>query len=296
MKYLFLILVFLPFALLIASIVARIIWIGDKKWIATASIVFFAALTIFERVIGPHVFILIPPLILLYASIIARITWIEDKKWIATTGIVLFTATTILAVIAIPSRWTSRPAIGGTSPVSILNCIRAGQEQFKESKSVDEDGDKVGEYGLLSELAGGCNFRGSEQSCKGSPYIATILAPASNGLAQRHGYYFIIYLAGTEKAFSRMKDAVKDNADRREGDYVAYAFPINIGRFPNRVFAINSKGHIFIIQNEDNRWGGSNIPPPGLAYRDGKDPSVGSGEFVRDGDKGGADEAWHAVK
>jgi hypothetical protein len=219
-------------------------------------------------------------------------SWEEESVWGMKMRNVAFLLVLVVLVVGCEEK-----RIGvGYSTFGRLKNIFAGQEQFRTQCCVDDDVDGTGEYGLLSELSGARKYRGSRKSYKNCSWISEAYRPDAKGIASVGGYHFIIYLVGEKKSFHMVKDAVKENADKREEDYVVYAFPIISGKSLNRVFAMNSQGEIMYIQNKDHRWGGSNIPPPGLAYRDGKDPAVGSGEFVRAGDKGGADEPWKVVE
>jgi hypothetical protein len=202
---------------------------------------------------------------------------------------------TLVLLVAIPGLLRSRIGAGEASPIGTLKTFTAGQEQFRSQGCVDEDMDGVGEYGLLAELAGFADFRGTQVSCANSPFIPTVFKPDVTGKATKSGCHFIIYLVGKGKSFCTMRDATEEGADRREDDFVAYAWPVEYGKSGNRIFALNSEGQIMQNPNSDGLWSGENIPPPGLAYKDGRDTAKGSGKFVQGGDKGGATEPWAPI-
>jgi len=172
-----------------------------------------------------------------------------------------------------------------------LKALSAGQEQFRTAGHVDINENGVGEYGLLGELSGASNCRGFGKNISTSPYIPSTFKPDSLGRGLRSDYYYIVYLPGKRLSVSDANPRSKGDPDKQEELYVAYAFPITYGRSGNRIFAISPSGTIMQLANKDGKWGGDNVPPPGLAFKDGSDPSIGSGIFVESGDFGRAKEA-----
>jgi hypothetical protein len=186
-----------------------------------------------------------------------------------------------------------------TSAIGTLKCISAGQEQFRCSTSVDQNSNGMGEYGLLGELAGGREYRGGGGSCKDSPFIPSMFStPDKKGRIRRSGYYFIVYLPGREKSMCDADARIGEGADKQEENYVVYAFPEEPGKSGARVFAISATSATYVIMCLDNAkgvWGGDKIPPPGLAFKHGNDPSIAGAAFVGMGDQGGAAEAWYEL-
>jgi hypothetical protein len=182
------------------------------------------------------------------------------------------------------------------SAIGSLKTIVAGEEQFRCTCSLDEDGDSIGEYGLFEELGGAADIRGADFNCKTAPFIPSIFGNVdARGRVRKGGYYFVLYLAGKDKAFCQLADAVKEGVNVREETYVCYAFPVEYGKSGHRLFVVDCQGVIMHHPNPAGIWSGDSIPPPGLAYRSGKDPSTGSAEFVGQGDFGGSALPWRTV-
>jgi hypothetical protein len=169
------------------------------------------------------------------------------------------------------------------------------QGRFREECYVDWDEDGRGENGLLGELAG-------SRECRGGRWVARPLLERrlgvtdSRGRAEYVGYYSILYLPGKDRAFSDAAPRAGEGVERQEKEFVLYAFPSVPGRSGNRVFAISSSGRVMYLPNRAGRWGGDKIPPPGLAFQSGRDPSSAAAVFVSDGQKGGASERWVALR
>lgn len=187
----------------------------------------------------------------------------------------------------------TRIRLNETHVIGVLKTIVAGQEQFRSGVCVDQDSNGIGEYGFLGELAGTRNYRGSSASSKNAPFIPSTLGKIDGkGRARSSGYYYIVYLPGHEKAVTELDEVSSGDPCNQEEQYVVYAFPVEPGKSGNRVFVMTSHAQILCLPNLDGEWGGDKIPPPGLAFKKGKDPSFPSAELVRPGEKGAAKEAW----
>jgi hypothetical protein len=202
----------------------------------------------------------------------------------------------IICIIFLPALFPPpRIGAGETSPIGTLKALSAGQEQFRTACVVDINGNGIGEYGLMDELSGASNCRGSGINVSTSPYIPTIFKSDSLGRSSKSGYYYICYLPGKISSWSNAYPIIEGDPSKQEELYVMYAFPITYGRSGNRIFAISPSGTIMQLPNKKGKWGGVNVPPPGLAFKYGLDPSLGSGIFVESGDFGGAKEAWRPI-
>lgn len=162
----------------------------------------------------------------------------------------------VVAGIALPainkSRHHDATAIGNgndggaekprkSGPAHILKTVVFPAEvQFQAGAYIDQDGDGIGEYGLLSELSG-------RRMVTGDQTLALIEGPLSKG-AVAGGYAFTIYLPG---ATNRVADdgkkepraAVKADADLQEKQFVAYAWPSRAKE--GKVFALLADGSVY---------------------------------------------------
>ncbi len=116
-----------------------------------------------------------------------------------------------------------RPAKVASGPAYVLRSqIFPAEIQFQAGTYIDQDGDGIGEYGLLSELAGRRTAGGKSLALVGGPLARS---------AAMEGYAYAVYLpAGDGRVADDGKKedraAVKANADAQEGAFVAYAWPV----------------------------------------------------------------------
>ena len=210
--------------------------------------------------------------------------------------ILLGLALVVAGLIAVPGLLRSRIGSGETSPIGSLKSFSAAQEQFRSQKLVDQDQDGEGEYGTIGELSGNRALRGGGRAVSMSPFLPSIFEPTGpGGSGVKSGYFFIVYLCGKTRSFTDADVQTGQGVDLQEQNFVAYAWPQQHGKTGTRVFAMDAQGTIMQLANSDGTWSGDHVPPPGLAFQDGRDPAVGSGVFVMPGDKGGAKEAWRPV-
>ncbi|GEM_PF-3523356 len=99
----------------------------------------------------------------------------------------------------------------------------------------------------------------------------------SDGICERNGYYFILYLPGKEKAVvgsGKVPPGDASLADARERRYCAYAWPKEIGKTGRRAFFSDRFEAVWACWNIVHRYEGlDNIPEPGAAFaKAGEDP------------------------
>ena len=130
-----------------------------------------------------------------------------------------------------------KPATSG--PAYILRSqIFPAQVQFQAGTYIDQDADGIGEYALLSELAG--------RRTVGGKTLGLLSGPLAKS-ATFDGYAYAIYLpAGeTRVAEDGKKDdraAVKGNADAQEEAFIAYAWPVRSKE--GRMYALLADGTV----------------------------------------------------
>lgn len=189
----------------------------------------------------------------------------------------------IIAAIAIPGMLRSRVGGNEASAIRTLRYITTAQEQFKQGNIVDQDGDGMGEYGWLGELSGIDACRVSGLKMNQSPYIAAILGiKDGGGLAQKSGYYFVMYLPGTQGEALRepqgADQARPEAADAQEVRWACYAWPAMPGASGNRCFFANSAGEVYATPMNALKYQGNlTIPLPGAAYEAGTGANLDGG-------------------
>lgn len=117
-----------------------------------------------------------------------------------------------------------QPARIASGPAYVLRSqIFPAEIQFQAGTYSDQDGDGIGEYGLLSELAG-------RRTAGGGKTLSLVGGPLARG-ATMEGYAYAVYLPAGEGRVAddgKKEDraAVKANADAQESAFVAYAWPV----------------------------------------------------------------------
>jgi hypothetical protein len=158
-----------------------------------------------------------------------------------------------------------RQAMNESAAIGALRSLATAQEQFKQQNVVDQDADGMGEYGFLGELAGvdACRVSGLKMST--SPFIAAILGVKDgNGIAQKSGYHFRVFLPGAEGPLAEGASAAKADegaADAQETRWCAYAWPVQKGLSGNRVFFVNNAGEVYATMAMRNPYSGAEMAP-----------------------------------
>ena len=156
----------------------------------------------------------------------------------------------IIAAIAIPGLLRSKIGTNETSAIGSLRSLTTAQEQFKQQVLCDQDGDGMGEYGWLGELAGIDAIRVSLNKVSTSPFIAAVLGVKdANGRSQKSGYYYQVFLpAGAGTALAETSSAAASNsadADPQEVRWVAYAWPNTRNQSGVRTFYASHAGEVY---------------------------------------------------
>jgi hypothetical protein len=133
--------------------------------------------------------------------------------------------------------------------IGMLHNLATAQTQFQSSCIVDQDEDKIGEYGFLQELAGIINPRGKTEPVQPSYVAPSFVESINSGVILSEGYYFYCYLPGASNAIGEaegMNNIASDAADNQETRYIIYAWPVEYGKTGNRTFAVNQSGEVHV--------------------------------------------------
>jgi len=198
----------------------------------------------------------------------------------------------VIAAIAIPKLMSARISANENAAVATLRSIAAAQQQFQASSAIDTDADGGGEYAFFGELAGENAMRifdgvgpapgnpADPAHFLDPPYLATafgrVVADAGGeGVVERQGYYFKIYLPGPTAAgvtaglaeagiggalAADVAPGVWGSANS-EIFWCAYAWPVDVDKTGNRTFFINQEGDLVQFDNRDAQYEGLATPP-----------------------------------
>jgi prepilin-type N-terminal cleavage/methylation domain-containing protein len=192
----------------------------------------------------------------------------------------------VVAIIAVLASILVIPALGArmrsneTSAIASLRTIATQEENFRSQAVVDQDGNGVGEFGLLSELAGVVVPRRTNAIRTVSPRMIDLtFATDANGVANRYGFHYRLYLpiddlGGTGHDADLGGDATAPGpilADpggvaRQQYYWCAYAWPTarNTG---DRTFFIDHAGVLYQTYGEATKYfGATTVPQADAAY------------------------------
>ncbi len=193
--------------------------------------------------------------------------------------------------------------------IRTLRRIAEAERRFRARLAVDVDGDGVGEYGTLRELAGALAVRTAADgdNAGGQPLATPLLPPAfaslgKDGAARHAGYRFALLLPGTAwqgvgeqpRAPDDTLDGVVDT-DGAEAVWGCYAWPEGPAR-GLRTFFAHARGDVVATRADVTRDAGRLGPEnAGSAFRMDERPldalsgAVAVGVQARDGHR------WHIV-
>lgn len=174
------------------------------------------------------------------------------QAYTVTGGLVyIVPAGVLFGAVAIPmiEKDKQRKLLDGNEDAAIdmLRNLATAQSQFQSNCVVDQDEDKIGEYGFLQELAGIMNPRGKTEPLQPGYIAPTFVESIHEGVILYHGYYFYCYLPGAETAIGEAEgigNIAAASADQQESRYVIYAWPVEYGKTGNRTFVINQAGEV----------------------------------------------------
>jgi hypothetical protein len=135
-----------------------------------------------------------------------------------------------------------RSAAPKRGPAQILRSVVFPAEvQFQAGGYIDQDGDGIGEYGLLSELSGRRPVNAS------NPTIALLDGALAKG-AVVDGYAFAVYLPTANNRVAddgkkEVRAAIAANADAQERAFVAYAWPVRAKT--GSMYALTADGAVY---------------------------------------------------
>jgi len=180
----------------------------------------------------------------------------------------------ILAAIAIPNLIAGRINANESAAIATLRNLMATQMQARVSGIIDSDHNGVGEYGFFQELSGTRSTR-SDSDDDGladsesqiwiePPVMSSYFGDLdSEGLIQRSGYMFRLYLPGAGGVFQRelapSEPYAAVSAELAANYWACYAWPARYGITGRRAFFVNQEGQVLACSNAETRYTGYSV-------------------------------------
>jgi hypothetical protein len=141
---------------------------------------------------------------------------------------------------------------------TFLNSLITGEKRFKLDALVDQDFDKIGEYGDFFELVTLKSFRTME--IKGKPaYISRGIHEVFPNIVLRAGYYCRLYLPGSLSQNSYQHPSA-NIVDIQEKYWLCVGWPKLYGYLPRCAFLVNQEGKIYYCKNNVYQFSGLEKP------------------------------------
>ena len=219
----------------------------------------------------------------------------KDLAAVAAAGAAVWVVMTFAPVPA------GRVAANEQAAVTALRDILSAQVQVATSKSVDRNGNGIGENLYLSELAGGApiEVQGGKAVFLAPPVLPGGFASVHDGIVTRSGYQFRMFLpdasgAGVPEAPTGGAGDSAPDPSLAEVLWCCYAWPAQYETSGARAFFINQDGVVLASDNETSRYGGNNGPRFDAALLQGKPASLASPTAV---DQDGRDgQYWRVIR
>jgi hypothetical protein len=192
------------------------------------------------------------------------------SAWCWRIGLLIFVAFAPWLASALSRRPPVSFADNEAEAIVTLREIAAAEAQVKANAAIDTDGDGVGEYGYLAELAGTQQKRVSQQGVPAAgtqredfirrPLLRPELGRISFSTAVHDGYRFMTWLP--QKAAGGQVGAQREDPnggkmaapfpDPRTGSelWCCYAWPVSAGVTGQRAFFVNQEGIVLATDND----------------------------------------------
>lgn len=138
---------------------------------------------------------------------------------------------------------------------------------------IDQDGDGMGEFAFLGEMAGADRLPGTGIRLDTAPHAPLWVRDRDpDGRASQHGYYFHLWLpTGAGKAIpegrANAREQVAADADGQEARFACYAWPIERGVTGRRAFCVVPGAHVYATEAATHAYSGRLVVPrPDAAF------------------------------
>jgi prepilin-type N-terminal cleavage/methylation domain-containing protein len=177
----------------------------------------------------------------------------------------------LLASMAVPNYLGSRVASNEAAAVATLRSLVDAQAKFRLAAHVDRDGDGIGEYGTLGELAGRTPVPGEDEPLDLHLLPAVLGETGAEGRALCGNYWFAVHLADAEGHGLASTPDTRERMDPEfaEQRWTCIAWPTEHGVTGEHTYFVNEQGEL--RKNRTERYSGtSRIPPSGAALVGGR--------------------------
>lgn len=196
-------------------------------------------------------------------------------------------------------------AANESAAIAMLRSIQTAQAMVQASGMIDTDGDGMGEYGWLGELAGTTPYRidgGDGRPMAGpdllQPAVLAAELGGQNGLTEDSGYLFRVFLPGRSvggKCAGLAPGGALPDPQNGEVLWSCYAWPVSAGSTGRRAFFVNQEGDILATPNTDRAYSGPSKPPMFDAAYTSEHPGDMSAPPTGDGTRGNDRHLWTLV-
>ena len=165
-----------------------------------------------------------------------------------------------------------------TAAWGTLRTLVTSEAQFQSACIVDQDGDKIGEFGFLQELSGTAPPRGQTQPTSPA-FITSVMGTTAldnGGIAGKTGYNFALYLPDGKGGWTREASPLlppdPSTAHAQEKRWIAYAWPASFGNSGVPAYAVTEKGVLWGTANDSSQPydGMKRVPAADAAFAPGK--------------------------
>ncbi len=149
--------------------------------------------------------------------------------------------------------------------IETLLAIASAQLQAHASAVIDTDGDTVGEYAYLGEMAGTAPLRAGTDFMVPALLVSSFGVVTPAGIATRSGYHFRVFLpdaaVGGKSPGLPEASGLNPDPDAAEVLWCAFAWPVEAGTTGTRAFFINQDDDLLETPNADHAYNGEDRAP-----------------------------------
>lgn len=198
----------------------------------------------------------------------------------------------MLSTVAVPNYLSSKADANEATVVRTLRAVAAAQDAFRRAAIVDRDGDGIGEFGTLRELAAGAAPRGRAKS------VQVDIGPVdARGLAHHAGHLFALFLPDATGRGIADDRARRNHVDPElaERHFTCIAWPVEQGRTGTHTWLVDASG--LVRRGRSTSWSGEGSPPPaGAAVIGAPSPNHMIGTRLATDERGVSGAFWTVVR
>lgn len=153
----------------------------------------------------------------------------------------------LIVLVAAMPRCNCRFRASETAAIATLRNLQSAQRVFVDARTVDLDGDGIGEFGTLGELTGSDPLRGDPNGALLEPPLLTPgLRPTGiHGTAFRSGYHYRLFFPCRDGRWLRVDESPeKRDVNAAETRWCVFAWPRFQDPRTTRSFRIDQTGRV----------------------------------------------------